>query len=60
MSIAYVDAVADAVSSLAEPYAITSSNNQFSVTIDGGSAQVITLTNGSARTAAQIVTDSLR
>jgi hypothetical protein len=57
MSIQFVDAVADAVSSLPEPYAITSSNNQFSVSIDGGSAQVITLTNGSARTAAQIVTD---
>jgi hypothetical protein len=57
MSIQFADAVADAVSSLPEPYAITSSNNQFSVTIDGGSAQVITLTNGSARTATQIVAD---
>jgi hypothetical protein len=57
MSIQFADSVADAVNTLPEPYNITSSNNQFSVSIDGGSAQVFTLTNGSARTAAQIVTD---
>ena len=57
MSIQYSDAVADAVGNIGDTYNITSSNNQFSITVDGGSAQVITLTNGSARTAAQVVTD---
>jgi hypothetical protein len=56
MAIQYVDAFGDAVCNLPEPYVITSSNNQFSVSINGGSAQVFTLTSGT-RTAAQIVTD---
>lgn len=56
MAIQYVDAYGDAVSNLPEPYVITSSNNQFSVSINGGSNQVFTLTSGT-RTAAQIVTD---
>ena len=57
MAIQYVDKVADVCCTLPEPYNITSSNNQFSISVDGGSNQVITLTNGSTRTAAQVVTD---
>ena len=55
--IQFSDKNADACSTLQEPYNITSSNNQFSISVDGGSNQVFTLTNGSARTAAQIVAD---
>ena len=57
MSIQYVDKNADAVSTLSEPYAITGSNNQFSINVDGGSTQTVSLTTGSARTAANIVSD---
>jgi hypothetical protein len=58
MSIQYSDKNADAVGTLNETYNITvSSTDQFSIAIDGGSNQVFTLTPGSARTAAQIVTD---
>jgi len=54
--IQYADAIADATNGLPEPYVITSSNDQFSVVIDGGSTQTITLTHGT-RTAANIVSD---
>ncbi len=57
MAIIYLDGVADATCNIYGPYAITGSNDQFSITIDGGSPQVFTLTHGAARTAAQIVAD---
>ncbi len=41
----------------AGPYAITGANDTLKVTVDGGSAQTITLIHGGARTAAQVVTD---
>jgi len=56
MAIQYVDANCDAVGSLAGPFTISSTNNTLAITIDGGSAQTITLTTGS-RTAAQVATD---
>ncbi len=43
--------------SVAGPFNITSSNNTLLVSIDGGSAQTVTLTQGSARTTAQVVSD---
>jgi hypothetical protein len=57
MSVQFVDAACTALSVNHDTYNITSSNNQFSVSIDGGSAQVISLTIGSTRTAANIVSD---
>jgi len=57
MAIQYTDKYADATSTLAGTYNITASNNQFSVSVDGGSAQVVALTTGATQTAANIVTD---
>ena len=57
MASQFVDSACTAVSTINDTYNITSSNNQFSVSIDGGSAQVFSLTIGSTRTAANIVSD---
>jgi hypothetical protein len=57
MAIQYVDANADAVGTVGDTYNIGSTNDQFSIAVDGGSNQVITLTHGAARTATQVVAD---
>jgi hypothetical protein len=57
MAVQYVDKSADAVGTVNDTYNIGSSNDQFSIAIDGGSNQVFTLTHGAARTAAQVVAD---
>jgi hypothetical protein len=57
MALQYVDSNADAVGTVGDTYNITSSNDQFSIAVDGGSNQVITLTHGAARTATQVVAD---
>jgi hypothetical protein len=58
MSITYSDKNADAVTALNDTYNITvSSTDILSIAIDGGSNQVFTLTPGTTRSAAQIVTD---
>lgn len=57
MAIQTYQATADAVGTASGTFNITGSNDQFSVSIDGGSNQVFTLTHGAARTAAQIVAD---
>jgi len=57
MALQIPDGVADAAGTVGDTYNIGASNNQFSISIDGGANQVFTLTSGSARTAAQVVTD---
>jgi hypothetical protein len=57
MSIQFMDLNADAVGTVNDTYNISSSNDQLSVTIDGGSAQVFTLTHGSTVSAATVVSN---
>ena len=57
MSILYSPKYAVAIGTAAETFNITGSNDQLEITIDGGSPQTFSLTNGAARTAAQIVAD---
>jgi hypothetical protein len=57
MAIQYYVASADVLGTVQETFNISSSNNKLSIAIDGGSAQLFTLTSGSSRTAAQVATD---
>jgi hypothetical protein len=57
MSIQYSDKNAEVLGTVAETFNIGASNKNLQFTIDGGSAQNIVLTEGSARTAAQVAAD---
>jgi hypothetical protein len=57
MSVQLMDLNADAVGTVNDTYNISSSNDQLSITIDGGSAQTFTLTHGSTVSAATVVSN---
>lgn len=57
MSIQYVDLVADLIGTIAGTFNISGANDQVSLSIDGGSPQLFTLTHGVSQTAANVVTD---
>jgi len=57
MSVQFMDLNADAVGTVNDTYNISSSNDQLSVTIDGGSAQTFTLTHGSTVSASTVVSN---
>lgn len=57
MSVQFVDSGCTAVGVVAGTYNISGTNDQFSLSIDGGSAQVFTLTHGATQTAANVVSD---
>ena len=57
MAIQFVDSGCTAVGTVAGTYNISSTNDQFSITIDGGSAQVFTLTHGTTQTATNVVSN---
>lgn len=56
MAIQYYNATADVIGTVLQNFTISGSNNQLSISINGGSAQVFTLTSGT-RTATQIAAD---
>lgn len=51
------ESAATVTGTVAENYNISGSNNQFSVKVDGGGTQTVTLTSGATRTAAQVAAD---
>lgn len=57
MAIQYVPEYAEITSNLAATYNITASSNLVQISVDGGSVQTATLTNGATQTAANIVSD---
>jgi hypothetical protein len=57
MAVQYIDQNADLVGTVAGPFNIGPTNNTLSIAIDGGAAQTITLTQGSSRSAQQVVND---